>query len=496
MGKYTKGNYDGPNGIHGVPLWRLIGYVFNNTSSNCYLMMMGYIAYYLTGPVGAGVVMAGSFSMMMRIFDGITDPFVAMLVDKTNGRFGKNRPFMLVGNLTMFISTLLMFRVTPILPQGIRLVWFIAVNVVYYLGYTAQCIATKSGQTCLTNDPNQRPLFALFDGVFNTLLWTFGAIWISGPLVAKWGALGEPGVFQDMQLCLGLISLVLVCIAVFSIAPKDNAKYFGTGQTQKVGFKDYADVLLHNRAIQMLVLSASTDKLGSQARTSTATLILYGLVAGNYALSGIVQGYLTIPNFLFLLFGVGIIATKLGQKRAMIVGSLGGFVGNLLLMALWWFGDATTLSVPGDGVFTGFSFFTIAFIGLFVVTQGLQNISGNIVIPMTADCADYETYRSGKYMPGLMGSLFSFVDKMVSSFSPLIASLMLAAIGFRETMPDIGTPLTPALKFVGIFLSFGLLAICSGVNLIAMKYYPLNKEKMAEIQDEIAAIKAKAGASA
>ena len=494
MAKYSNGNYDGPNGIHGVPIWRLVGFVFNNTSSNCYLMMMGFIAYYLTGPVGAGVFLAGSFAMIMRIFDGVTDPFVAMIVDKTNGKFGKNRPFMLIGNLTMFLSTLLMFRLTPMLPQGIRVPWFIVINVVYYIGYTCQCIATKSGQTCLTNDPGQRPLFALFDGIFNTILFTGLGIWISGPLVSKYGAMGDPGVFMEMQIILGLASFVLVCLAIFSIAPKDNSKYFGTGQTVKVTFKDYADVLMHNRAIQMLVLSASTDKLGLQAKTSTASVILYGIIAGNFALSGIIGGYVTIPNFLFLFFGVGIIATKLGQKRAMIVGSVGGAIGNLLLMALWWFGDATTLSVPGDGVFTGLSFFTVAFIVLYVVTQGLQNISANIVIPMTADCADYETYRSGKYLPGLMGSLFSLVDKLVSSFAPLIASIMLIAIGFKDTMPDVDTPLTPSLKFVGIFLSFGLIAICSCVNLIAMKFYPLNKEKMAEIQDEIAAIKAKAGA--
>ena len=34
---------------------------------------------------------------------------------------------------------------------------------------------------------------------------------------------------------------------------------------------------------------------------------------------------------------------------------------------------------------------------------------------MTADCADYEVYRSGRYVPGLMGTLFSFVDKLISS---------------------------------------------------------------------------------
>lgn len=69
---------------------------------------------------------------------------------------------------------------------------------------------------------------------------------------------------------------------------------------------------------------------------------------------------------------------------------------------------------------------------LFAAFDGVYNtllFAGNIVIPMTADCADYETYRSGKYVPGLMGTLFSFVDKIVSSFAPMIAGLVFAEDG-------------------------------------------------------------------
>ena len=83
---------------------------------------------------------------------------------------------------------------------------------------------------------------------------------------------------------------------------------------------------------------------------------------------------------------------------------------------------------PAAGT-VAFSFFTIAYLVLTCVQAGFQGISGNIVIPMTADCAAYETYRSGKYVPGLMGTLFSFVDKIVSSFAPMIAGLVFAEDG-------------------------------------------------------------------
>ena len=267
MAKYSEGHYDGPNGMHGVPLWRVAGFSLNNSATNCYLFMTWYVAYYLTGFVGAGVILAGSFSMIARIWDGVTDPLVGLIVDRTNGKFGKNRPFMVIGNITMFVSTFLMYNLTPYLPEGFRLIWFFIVNAVFYLGYTCQCIITKAGQSCLTNDPKQRPLFAVFDGIYNTFLWTGFAI-LAAKLLAKhprriWTVVLTTGFYHDMWLIVAILSAIFTAIAVFSIAPKDKSEFFGTGKPVKVGLKDYWETLKGNRAIQMLVVSASTDKLAS-----------------------------------------------------------------------------------------------------------------------------------------------------------------------------------------------------------------------------------------
>ena len=146
---------------------------------------------------------------------------------------------------------------------------------------------------------------------------------------------------------------------------------------------------------------------------------------------------------------------------------------------------------PGEG-FTGWNTFTIVFLVLFLLMKGFTGVSGNIVIPMTADCADYEVYRSGKYVPGLMGTLFSFVDKLISSLSTTIVGLCCAAIGFKDALPTVDTPMSPAIKAVAMFCMYGLLIIGLICNLIAMKFYPLTKEKMESIQAEIAEIKKKA----
>lgn len=479
-------------GIHRAKLWQIGGFALNNTATNLYLFFMNFIAYYLTGYVGVGVVLASTLITTMRIWDGVTDPFIGYLVDKTNGRFGKNRPFIVIGNVILATTSLIMVTVTHRLPEGGRFIFFVIVYMVYIIGYTFQCVVTKSAQSCMTNDPKQRPLFSIFDGIYNTILFSLLPILISGVLVPKFGGFNDQ-FFMTFWLITAPISAVFTVIAIFSIAGKDRSEYFGTGKVVKVGFKDYWDVLKHNRAIQMLVVSASTDKLALTTQANaTVGVIIYAIICGNYKLSGMVAAYTTIPTMLFLFFGVGFIATRLGQRKAMLFGTYGALTCCVLLIVLFYTGNPTTLSLPGAENFTGWTFFTIAFMVLNLGLKGFTGVSGNIVIPMTADCADYEVYRSGRYVPGLMGTLFSSVDKIVSSLGTTIIGLLCAMVGFSEQLPTVDTPLTDGLKFVGVFSMFGLLIIGLLCNVVAMKYYPLTKEKMEEIQSEIAAIKQKA----
>lgn len=479
------------SGIHRAKLWQIGGFALNNTATNMYMFFMNFIAYYMTGFIGVGVVLASSLLTTMRIWDGVTDPFIGYLVDKTDGKFGKNRPYMLIGNIILAVASFIMVNVSHLAPEYLRFLFFIIIYMIYIVGYTFQCVVTKSAQSCLTNDPSQRPVFTAFDGVYNTILFAAMPVVFTGVLVPKYGGF-TLDFFHDAWMIVAPIAFIFTLIAVICISDKDRTDYFGTGEPTKISLKDYWEVLKGNRAIQMLVVSAGTDKLALTSQSNaTVGVMIYGIICGNYALNGAVATYTSIPTMIFLLFGVGIIARKLGQKKAMMFGTWGALVTCILFYALFYLGDPTMLSFPGIDGFTGWNFFTIAFVLLWVIFKGFSGISGNIVIPMTADCADYEVYRSGRYVPGLMGTLFSFVDKMISSLAATVIGLCCAAIGFREALPTVDTPLTSQLKFVGMLCMFGLTIFGLVCNVIAMRYYPLTKEKMKEVQAEIAAIKQK-----
>jgi Na+/melibiose symporter-like transporter len=103
-------------------------------------------------------------------------------------------------------------------------------------------------------------------------------------------------------------------------------------------------------------------------------------------------------------------------------------------------------------------------------------------IPMVADCSDYETYRSGKYIPGIMGTLFSLVDKLVSSLSATVVGIAVSIIGL-ENLPTADTPYAPGMNWVVIVLFCIVPMIAWALTLFVMKGYELTGPRMKEIQD-------------
>lgn len=531
---------DKATGIHRAKTWEVMLFAMNNTSTNTYMMLVGSITYFLVGIVGIGAVLAGTVVTLMRIWDGVTDPFVGMMVDNTNTKFGKNRPYIVVGEIILFATTFIMFNFIPQMSGNttLRFAAFIVIYMVYILGYTCQCVVTKSAQSCLTNDPQQRPLFASFDGVYNILLMSiFWPVYLSSTMVPKYtlntataadqinaliaqnpnlanvlttaadgtqtlSGLYNPALWQSAQLTCGLLAAVLAICGIIGISRKDNIKYFGLGKAARVSFRDYADILAHNRGIQMLVVAASSDKLAMSMTSNASVLVgLYGIILGNYALQGSVSAITGVPIALISAFAVAKIAGKMGQKSCLLVGTYGSLVSAAALCVVILVGRGGNMAMPTFQLLklstygnlvqpANWSFLGLLFVLLYVAMKTFSNLSGNIVIPMTADCADYEVYRTKRYVPGLMGTLFSFVDKLISSLASTIVAAVFAIIGYTSTLPTPEDPYSTGVLVCTLACFLGAPAVGWILNVIAMKFYPLTKEYMAQIQDEIAKIKA------
>ncbi|GEK89493.1 Na+/melibiose symporter [Alkalibacterium putridalgicola] len=460
-------------------IWQIGFFAANNTATNAYMFLMMNVAYFATGVVGLGTVIVSTVITGSRIFDGFTDPVIGMWIDKTSGKFGKFRPFMVGGYLLMTIVMLLLFFTNQLVPDAMKLPYFIGLYALYIIGYTFQTAVTKSGQSVITSDPEQRPIFSTFDISMTSIFFAGIGIYLANYLVPKYGGWNSEALFYEFALTFIVFSGILTTLAVIGIWSKDRPEFFGTGEVVKITFKDMWQILKGNRPLQMLVVAASTDKLGQQVATNSIVMVmLFGIVIGDYGLFGVLSGIMLIPNVIIAIFGTRI-AAKFGTKQGYILAtwaSIAAFVGMFLLIVL---GDPGAISMDNWG------FMTISFVTLYVVGNGVRTLSGGLVIPMIPDVTDYETYKSGRYAPGVMGTIFSFVDKMISSLAQTVIGFTLAYIGFEQIFPDVDTPYTSEILWVTMFLFIGILLFAWIASLIAMKFYDLDKEKMLMIQNEL-----------
>ena len=460
-------------------IWQMAFFAANNTATNAFMFLMMNVSYYATGIAGLGTVLVSWIITGSRVFDGFTDPIVGMWMDRTDGKFGKFRPFMLGGYLTMTIVTLLIFFTIHQVPEAFRLPYFLILYILYIIGYTFQTAVTKAGQTVLTNDPEQRPLFSTFDISYTGIFFAVAGIYLSNYLVPKYGGFNNAGLFYEFNITFIVFSGILTALAIIGIWSSDRTENFGTGEAKKIKVKDMVEIVKGNRPLQMLIVAASTDKLGHTVATNSIVMVmLFGIIIGDYGMFGVMSGIMLIPNIIIAVLGTRM-AGKFGTKKGYIGSTWLAIITYSLLFALLVLGDPAQISMDNWG------FMTIGFLVLYVIGNGLRTLSGGLVIPMIPDVTDYETYKSGRYAPGLMGTIFSFVDKMISSLGQTVIGMTLAVIGFTEIFPDVDTAYSTDIFWVTMFLFFGILMVAWIVSLIAMNFYDLDKERMAEIQEGI-----------
>ena len=479
------------NSVNRAKPYQMVLFPLNNGATNVYyVLVLSYIATFGSKVLALSMIFASVMVTGMRLFDAVTDPIIGALMDRTNGKFGKFRPFMVIGNLIMAVSILVLYCLTPLIPESamfLRYAAFVGLYAVWVIGYTFQTSCTRSGQTVLTNDPKQRPLFTIFNTVGSLL--GMGAMQFFAPILAKnyEGGYGSAGFFRMLAPVGIVISIALTLLAVIGIWEKDQPKYFGIGgeKTEKLKVSEYVQIIKENKPMQRLMVAGAGCKLALSIATNTTVLcMLYGCMMGNYDglyLPMMVLGYVfSVPFFLLTVRT----SQKKGQKASLmryVSVALICYIGVFVLLLLWKQGNAAfNLSLLGEGGLS-INLYTVLFILLFGIGYGAYYATADMPIPMVADCSDYETYQSGKYIPGIMGTLFSLVDKLVSSLSATVVGVAVSFIGL-ESLPTQYDPYTSGMNVVVIVLFCVIPMVAWAATLIAMKGYSLTGEKMKEIQ--------------
>ena len=490
-----------PAGVNRAKLYQLALFPLNNGATNVYfVLILSYVAQF-----GSSVLQLGIFASLMvtfmRVFDAVTDPIIGALMDRTSTKIGKFRPFMIIGSVIMAVSVICLYVLLPLIPESAmwaRYVGFVVIYAVWVIGYTFQTSCTRAGPTVLTNDPNQRPMFTIFNTVGSML--GMGIMQFLIPMIKNnYNLLDEAGnvvvsgyarpELYRIITPIGIgLSVLLTILAIIGIAEKDRPEFYGLGggAQEKVKIREYAEIIKNNKPMQRLMVAGAGCKLALAIATNTTVLLaLYGIMMGNYDslyLPLMILGYVFAVPFFLLSVRT---SQKKGQKASLtryVAVALCSYVGVLVLLLLSnRQNPATMLSFPFNGG-GAINLYTIGFILFFGIGYGAYYATADMPIPMVADCSDYETYRSGKYIPGIMGTLFSLVDKLVSSLAPTLVAFLFMAFAGLADLPTDATPYSGGIKTAVIVMFCVIPMVAWVATLWAMHGYALTGEKMKEIQ--------------
>lgn len=451
----------------------------------CFYMLVGYANY--VGNVGYGLLLAtvGLILTGTRIFDAITDPIISFLIDKTNTRFGKIRIFMLGGWLLESTAILMLFSWMN--GKGHGIVMFIVLYMLYIIGYTMSNMAGQIVSPILTNDPKQRPLVGVWATVYNYLVPIIISMGITVVILPRFGnEFTVPMLATAAMFCV-TFSFVLMMLATIGISSIDKPENFKGISSERVKLKDMVSVLKSNRALQTYIVAQTSDKIAIQvAGQSIITTLLYGIVIGNMQLSTIINMIAMLPGIIFAILGARY-AGKHGSKKSLVTWTKACIIGTLLLVVL--FVVTQSQRIADVALLSGI------YLILTLIVNSFKMCVTTSTNAMMADIIDYELDRSGNYMPGTVTGVYSLIDKIVSSLGSTIAALCVSIIGYTAVAPQPTDPWTPGIFWMALAISYGLPIVGWICTLVAMKFSPISKETMVEVQKRIADKKAAAKAA-
>lgn len=431
---------------------QLLGYGAGDAANNLtYAMVGSFLLLYYTDVAHIDAAAAGTIFLVVRIWDGLADLLAGRLVDRTNTRWGKFRPWLLFGSLPLLLLGAACFWVPADWSPTGKLVYAYLTYIAFGTAYSLVNIPYGALAAASTQDPVQRSKLATartMGAAATTLLLSV----VISPQVKGSG---------DLQRTLLVTTLVFVVVGV--------ALYlfsFGTAREavqrppDRITLRGSARALAGNRPL-MLLCASSLAFLVAQFGLQSIGIYYARDVLGDPALYTALIGAQTGMYFLAPVF-VPWLVRRIDKRPAYLLGCL-----------VWTVGTLGLLLAPASALWLVVVCFGLVGAGLAVVAT--------LQWSLEADTVEYGQWRTGTRAEGATYAVYSFVRKVGQALGGAAVSYTLALAGYS------GTAAVQSPEAVwGIRIATGLIpGIAALIALAVMLAYPLSRARFQEITAEL-----------
>lgn len=381
-----------------------------------YSLVAGFLMYYYNTVLGISASFIGVLFMAARVFDAFNDPIMGIIVEKTKTPLGKFRPWLIIGTILNAIVLIAMFNL-PVGLEGNRLL--IVSSVAYVLWgvtYTMMDIPYWSMIPAITESGKEREQVSVIARSCAGVGFAV-PVALTMALVPLLGSGDERQGFGYLAMIVAALFIAFVGVTVWKVKNQQSSNQ--TSPTIKMLF----DALLKNDQAQVVVVAIVIFN-ASLYITQQLAIYFFKYDIGNPALFGVfgtvggaaqILAMMLVPVFrkklsLRQLLTAAIATTLLGYSILFVMGAMN--LKNLL-----------GLSLAAVVIFVGF---------------GIATVLTTIFL---ADTVDYGQWKSGQRAESVVFSLQTFVVKLGSAISVLIAGVGLDLVGFKplEATQSMGT---------------------------------------------------------
>ena len=432
---------------------RYFGYGAGDGANNLtFSMVSAFLLIYLTNVAGIAAAAAGTLFLVVRVWGGFTDLFAGRVIDRTETRWGKFRPYVLFGSVPLLALLVALFSIPGSLSLGAKLAWAYVAYALFQLAYSLVNIPYGSLAAAMTQVPDERARFSTSRIVAASLIILLIAVVIS-PQIRHGGNLQRSLTITTVAFGILGFALYLWCFA--------TSRETVQRDVEKVTLRETLGMIRHNRP---LVLLCASSLLFLTGWFSLQTVAVYYArnVLGNANLY-IVLTVVSTVGMLIASAAFPEAEQKIGKKNTYLV------AGVITVAASIGFAVAPG-SVPA---------IAIVCYGILGIGLGAVNV---LIFALQADTVDYGEWTSGIRAEGGSYSVLSFTRKTGQGIGGAAAAYIIAAGGYHATA---AAQSHSALASIRIAAGIVPAALSLGATVI-MLTYPLTENAFRAVVAELA----------
>jgi GPH family glycoside/pentoside/hexuronide:cation symporter len=416
--------------------------------------------------LGVNPALLGLVLAIPRFWDALTDPVVGIISDNCHTRFGRRKPLIILGAILQAVAFGFIWMVPKGMSQTSTIAYLVGTLLLFYTCFSIFSVPLMSLTYEMTPDYQERTRVSAFGGFFGkigelTYSWTFWAanLAIFGTMISGVRIIG----WSIGVVVMGLVGMVP---GIFV-----RERYYKKASTQeRVRLRPAFSAAFSNRAFTVLLgLTVCQVLAGMLASNIDYYLLVYNMCGGNIVEGTKWKGVLSSAYAVFgiiMIFPINWMANRYGKRTTLSV--IFGLV--LVGSAGKWF-----LFTPGNPwkILIDPLLCSPAWTALSVLTPS-----------MLADVCDDDELQHGLRREGLLGSLFSWIQKTGFALAFFGAGVVLNLTGFNASLGGMQAEST----ILGMRMTLTVsTALWSVIAIWLLAYYPLTKARAYDIRDQLEA---------